>query len=474
VIGTERVAPEHALTIGAVRVIPLEYDHVRCRAIDLPDAHSAADHLVRELRAPLREPVVVLRGRGRWVQSFEPLPPTSASSRLREHGVYLITGGLGGLGLAIAEHLAERYRAGLVLLGRSGLTAERRERVAHLERLGAEVLVLSANVADPPSVQAAVEQTIARFGALNGVIHAAGLPGVGLIQNKTREQAASVLAPKVQGTLALQQALADLPLDFVVLFSSITSITGGGPGQLDYCAANAFLDAVAQRGAGHGPFTVAIDWSEWRWNGWEHGLNGLSPALQSWMRANRERIGIGFAEGCQILERVLAGDQPHVIVSTQPFPELAEAARAFTVRSALDWDAPSIAGAERGRPAHPRPNLATSYVGPRNELEQRIARVWGDVLRIAEVGIDDNFFDLGGNSLIGLDLVARLRRELQSDSLPAHVIYEAPSVGALARLLGSPEPDTAIIADRQARGEKRRASLSLRQRQRVLLGGRTQ
>jgi hypothetical protein len=388
--------------------------------------------------------------------------------------VYLITGGLGGLGLAVATHLAERYHARLVLVGRTGLTPARAAHVEHLERLGAEVEVITADVADAGSMRLAVEQAIRRFGELNGVIHAAGVPGVGLIQNKTRQQASEVLAPKVNGTLALMDALAEVTLDFVVLFSSITSITGGGPGQLDYCAANAFLDAYAQASAG-GPFTVSIDWSEWRWNAWEHGLNGLPAELQSWMRDNRERIGIDFAEGCAMLERVLSqpDDVRHVIVSTQPFPELAEVARAFTVRSALDWGRPATAG--EARAAHPRPSLATSYVPPRNELEQRIARVWGEVLRIAEIGIDDNFFDLGGNSLIGLDLVARLRRELRADSLPAHILYEAPSVAALARLLHQAEPDTTMIADRQARGEKRRASLSQqRQRQRVLLGDRPQ
>src|SRR5205807_651838 len=104
-------------------------------------------------------------------------------------------------------------------------------------------------------------------------------PGQGLIQNKTRDQVCDVLAPKVQGTLALVDALAEIPLDFLVLFSSITSLTGGGPGQLDYCAANAFLDAFAQRTAGQHPFTVAVDWSEWRWNAWEYGLAGLQPEL---------------------------------------------------------------------------------------------------------------------------------------------------------------------------------------------------
>ncbi|MDQ6675548.1 MAG: SDR family NAD(P)-dependent oxidoreductase [Chloroflexota bacterium] len=489
VTGAEHIASEQALLMGAVRVIPLEYEGVACRCIDVESNDVAVDRLLCELESCVGEPLLALRGRSRWVQSFEPIvapepkPPlplgegrgegcSRADKRLRTGGVYLITGGLGGLGLAVAEHLAARYQAKQTLVARSGLTVERAGRVQRLEELGAEVLVIAADVTDTSAMRGAIDQTVARYGALNGVIHAAGLPGVGLIQNKTREQARAVLAPKVHGTLALADALKDVRLDFLVLFSSITSLTGGGPGQLDYCAANAFLGAVAQHRAGEQPFTVAIDWSEWRWNAWEHGLEGLQPELQTWMRSNRERVGIDFAEGCEILERVLEDDLSHVVVSSQSFPELAEAARSFTVRSALEWGRPSEAG--EARAAHPRPNLATSYVAPRDEFEQRIARVWGDVLRMVEVGIDDNFFDLGGNSLIGLDLIARLRRELRSDSLPAHLLYEAPTVSALARLLHREEPDTTIIADRQARGEKRRASLAQREHQRVLLGGRTQ
>ena len=272
--------------------------------------------------------------------------------------------------------------------------------------------------------------------------------------------------------MALTGALEDrglsLDLDFLALFSSITSITGGGPGQYDYCAANAFLDAFAADG--RVPSTVAINWGEWRWNAWEQGLANLPADLQAWMRSNRERIGIDFQEGFLMLERALAQDVPRLVVSTQPFGQLTELSRKFTVRAALDWQAPS--GRSVASPAHPRPALSTPYVGPRDELEQRIARVWGEVLRIEQVGIDDNFFDLGGNSLIGLDLVARLRRELQSDELPAHVVYEAPSVAALARLMRNQPADIAFIADRQVRGDRRRATLAQRHRQHALLGGR--
>ena len=138
----------------------------------------------------------------------------------------------------------------------------------------------------------AVDRTLARFGRLDGVIHAAGLPGSGLIQLKTASQAAKILAPKVAGTLVLDSVLRGIELDFLALFSSVTAVVGGGPGQVDYCAANAFLDAFAQRHASEGRVVVSINWGEWQWNSWESEMAGLSDRVRALLKENRERFGI--------------------------------------------------------------------------------------------------------------------------------------------------------------------------------------
>src|SRR5207248_1239673 len=110
------------------------------------------------------------------------------------------------------------------------------------------------------------------------------------------------------------------------------------------------------------------------------------------------------------------------------------------------------------REIHSRPNLASSYVAPRNEMEKKIAAVWEDLLGISQVGINDNFFELGGNSLVGIDLIARLRKELGIETLATYVLYEAPSVSAMAQYVESSK-STASIEVRHDRGEKRRESL---------------
>jgi hypothetical protein len=337
--------------------------------------------------------------------------------------------------------------------------------VKQLEALGAQVLALAADVADDGQMQAAMGQIVDRFGTLHGVVHAAGVPGMGLIQLKTTDAAARVLAPKVMGTLVLERVLQKRGIepDFVVLFSSETVFTGGGIGQVDYCAANAFLDGYARRHAGNDRLVTSINWGEWQWNAWQEGLEGFSAEVQEYFRTNRQKYGIAFEEGMEAFARILSHRLPRVAVSTRDFRPVVEGSGRQSAMALI------LAAAEQSReerPKYARPALGVSYAAPRNDLERKIAAVWGDLLGIDQVGINDNFFDLGGNSLVGLNLTARLRKELDVEDVPAHVLYEAPTVSALARFMSQDQQqDAEMVADRQSRGERYRASLQ-RRRQR--------
>jgi len=483
VTGSEQLHAEKATLLGPCRVIPLEYPRLSCRSIDIvlppegsKEEETLVDLLLSEMGAPVEEFVVAIRGPHRWLQTYEPVSLTSdtPTRRLRQGGVYLITGGLGGVGLGLAEYLARTQQAKLVLLGRSRLPERESwpdllateqqscgigykiRQLQALEALGAEVLTVAADVVCEDQMYAAIQQAVARFGTIHGVIHAAGVPGIGLMQMKSPEQAAKVLAPKVAGTLILAKALREFSLDFLVLCSSITSFMGGGPGQVDYCAANAFLDAFAQNATvGTGP-VISINWGEWQWNAWEEGLEGYDKNTQQFFRDNRKRFGISFADGSEALRRVLASSFAQVIVSPQDFRVFAEVGKAFTAASILK----NVQQQQQEK--HPRPSLGSSYLAPSTEMERRIAAIWEELLGIAGIGMQDNFFELGGNSLIGLDAIARLRKALTLESLPAYVLYEAPTVGAMARYLEQHSKPTTEIADRHDRGEKRSAILSRR------------
>ena len=480
VLDGDEIRPAARTLIGPALVVPLEYPSVTTRLIDV-ESRTAPGDVVAELCAPRTEPTVALRGRRRWVCGYETVPAVPAAATrevLRDNGVYLITGGLGGIGLAMAEHLARDCHARLVLFGRRGLpprsewaaigagTADvdagirdRVTRVLEIIALGAEVEIVTGDVADAADVRRAVETATRRFGALHGVLHAAGVPGTGLMQFKAGADLDRVLAPKVAGARALDAALRvgepdEVTLDFLALFSSITSATGGGPGQVDYCAANAFLDGYAAERAASGRPTVSVGWGEWAYNGWDDGLAGYDEELRKFFTEHRANFGITFEEGWRGLLRAVATAEPHLIVSTQDLPAMVALGTRFTVEAAT---APStVPDGER----HPRPEMVTPYQEPVGPTQERLAETWCQTLRLQRIGVDDSFFDLGGNSLLGITMLGALRRVFPGAELPPHVLYEAPTVAALAKLIdgdsGASTSDTRVDA---AHGERRRAGL---------------
>ena len=291
VAGETSLQPTKALLLGPCRVMPRELPHVTCRSIDvsLPPAGSwQRERLVEQLRAEVTsdatELVIAYRAGERWTQSYQPVKLDAApgSAGLRQQGVYLITGGLGGMGLELAAWLAETAQAKLVLVSRSPLpaktawsqwlaqhaehdpTSEKMRRLQACEAHGGEVLTVAADVTDRAQMQAVLQEARKRFGALHGVVHAAGTLDDTLMQLKEPDSALGVIAPKVQGALLLDELLAGEQLDFFILCSSVSSVLGL-QGQVDYTAANAFLDAFARHRAQRcsGP-TVAINWGPWQ------------------------------------------------------------------------------------------------------------------------------------------------------------------------------------------------------------------
>jgi acyl transferase domain-containing protein/acyl carrier protein len=442
VTGEERVEPEKALVLGPVRVIPQEMPHVACRAIDvdLPERGSRrervrVDQLAADLAAALAEPpppadfAVAWRGAHRWVRSFEPVRLPAGPGPLRPGGVYLITGGLGGVGLALAEHLARTVQAKLVLLGRSvrsSLPPRESRRLQALEELGAEVLAASADVCDAAALRAVLDEAHRRFGPIHGAIHAAGVASGGMIQLKTRESAAAALAPKVRGTRVLAAALAGEPLDFLVLCSSVSSVLGGF-GRVDFCAASAFLDAfAAERSAGRDCLTLSIGWDTWSETG-AVAASELPPDLEE-VRQESLKHGMKTAEALAVFDRALRSGLPQVTVSTRDLAGLL--ARQRATAAAAETGAPRLAA------SHGRPMLGTAYVAPADDTEKAVAAVWEEFLGIQGIGLHDNFFELGGHSLLATQITSRLRDAFQAELTIARFFAE-PTVAGLAAALAS-------------------------------------
>jgi acyl transferase domain-containing protein len=493
VLPADQVSPDRATLLGPCRLIPVEYPAVRTRLIDIDSDAVAAtgpgNGLLTELRAEPTDQVVALRGGLRWLPGYDVLhtaDPDPDRAPIRTGGTYLVTGGLGGIGLAMAERLARDYQAKLVLMGRTsvppaeqhsqilsapGTSDEVRRRLEGLQRLrlaGAEFVTVAGDVADRADVQHAVDTALARFGELNGVLHCAGVPAAGLMQFKTASDIVKVLAPKVAGSQAIADVVAGLSLDFVVLFSSTTSATGGGAGQVDYCAANAFLDAFAESEPLPGCLVTAIDWGEWTYNGWTTGLQNYDQGSVDFFTEYRATYGVSFEQGWQTLQRVLASGQRHVVISTQDFPTIVKMSR----RSSIASHQATVKKARDALGRAPRPELSTAYTEPQSAAEQAIAGVWQEALGLEQVGAHDNFFELGGNSLIGMEIIAEIRKALDIPYLPPHLLYEAPTVAALAQAAeasgdddqqGDQTTQTTEAEDQQrSRIEQRRSNLRSR------------
>ncbi|THC44759.1 KR domain-containing protein [Streptomyces sp. A1499] len=297
VTGEEALTPENALLLGAATVIPQETAGTKCRVWDVTGAavDRAADTVLAALDGTGAGTELAMRGRHVWVRGFDRVDWVAGAepgrTALRDGGVYLVTGGLGGVGLALAEHIAATVdRPVLALLGRSAFPAPETwdahlgahgdadptsvliRRLRRLESAGARLVLPRADVTDEAQMRRAVGEVRAAAGPLNGVIHAAGLPSQGMILTKSPDDAAQVLAAKTHGVLVLDEVCRDDGLDFMFLCSSVTAVLGG-PGQSDYAAANAFLDAWAQdKRRRSGLPVTAVGWDTWREVGMAAGL----------------------------------------------------------------------------------------------------------------------------------------------------------------------------------------------------------
>jgi NAD(P)-dependent dehydrogenase (short-subunit alcohol dehydrogenase family) len=311
VLGGEVTCPSAALATGPARVIRCEMPWIASRCVDIYEpVAEAAPLLLAESAAHDGEVIVAHRGAHRWAPAAGPVHVhPAAMPPLRERGIYLIVGGLGGIGLSLARDLARYCAARLVLTGRSGLPprqswrelargdcalARRLQRVIAVEKDGGEVLAIAAEASDPAAMLAVFASAEAQFGALNGVIHAAGVPGAAMIARTDGDTARRVLASKVDGMRILSPLLAERQLDFVALCSSTAGLLGE-PGQVAYCAANAVLDAWAHHlRRDHVP-AVSIDWGTWR----EVGMaveTDVPEVLKTW-RASTLAGGITPVEG---------------------------------------------------------------------------------------------------------------------------------------------------------------------------------
>ncbi|MCG6895404.1 MAG: SDR family NAD(P)-dependent oxidoreductase, partial [Desulfobacteraceae bacterium] len=311
--------PLYAAMSGFARTLGSENMKLVCRTVAVSGGRPLADAAAEELRGGSGSEAdreVQYRGRQRRVRrlvEFDLEPGAEPVCPLRENGVYLITGGAGGLGLIFAEHLYARVGARLVLTGRSDPDPERARRIEALRADGARILFRKADITDKGALARLQEEIRSRFGRIHGILHAAGLIRDAYLVRKDPADLAVVTAPKVLGTVCLDEAFRDEPLDFFVLFSSAAAETGN-PGQCDYAFANSFMDhyalwrdAMREAGKRSGK-TLSIGWPLWR----DGGMR-VDPKTKAFLEKTWSVAPLHADEGLKVFEAGLATGLPYFV-----------------------------------------------------------------------------------------------------------------------------------------------------------------
>ncbi|WP_344641571.1 SDR family NAD(P)-dependent oxidoreductase, partial [Kitasatospora cystarginea] len=437
-------SPVGGIALGAAKTLPLEYPALAAGVFDVTAHAEDFASLAAEFDAGLPDSFVAYRRNDRLVEGIVRVAPEAgaAPSRpLREHGVYLITGGLGGIGALIATWLAENFKARLVLTGRTVLPAREHwtaieadpagdpavrraiATVRSLEASGAEVHLESFDVSDRPALRVAVERAEERFGPIQGVVHAAGLVGGKLAQFLRSDDMREVLAPKVDGTLALADVFRHHDLDLFAVFSSTAALLGS-VGQADYCAANAFLDAWAES-AEAPENAIAISWDAWR----DLGMTSRErlPAMMIELEQQNRRVKLTAAAGLGAFERAIHDVRRRLIVSDNGLPDrFARRAGGHDQASSEDR---SALPAQRSRA----------------ETEEILLTVWQDLLGRSGIEREANFFELGADSLLMIAASRQIKQRL-GVALTVTDLFKYSTIAALAEHLAPSSAESVAVA----------------------------
>ncbi|MEK4460623.1 SDR family NAD(P)-dependent oxidoreductase [Paenibacillus sp. FSL H8-0282] len=402
VTGDEKqINPIGAAMLGMAKVIHQEYPYLFTRSFDL-DVTSDPSAL-KQILAPIRETAeCAYRNGDRYIESLQSseLEKTEAVS-LRNNGVYIITGGHGGIGLEVAKHWVRQHKVSIALISRTQLPSREQwssikegddhklkriiQSIEEMESLGSSIHSYSADVSDYDQMNVLIQQIRGSFGNINGIIHAAGIAGDGMLFRRSKEQFDAVLSPKVMGSWNLHMLTKDNDLDFFVLCSSIASLTGG-VGQGDYTAANRFLDSFAAYRFGLGMTASSINWPAWKEVGMavDYGVKEINNVISH----------ITPRSALTALDQILNSNRPRVILGEIN----AVHTNQITINSQLR-DKQSLVAVQ----------LVGRESGEYTKLENLLARIWGELFERNVIMVNDNFYELGGHSL----LLIRVEVELE-------------------------------------------------------------
>ncbi len=426
----EEINPHNATLFGFGKVVSQEYPHLKCRCVDIDNTISEAE-LINELEYGSDSYQVAYRNGIRYIDEFMKYDfeeEQDVKVDIKEDGLYLITGGIGGLGLEMGKFLAAQKKVRIALLSRSKMPERKRWdeiltknedkkicraiRIIHeIEKNGSEVIYYSANVSKFNEMKIVIEDINKLYGKIDGVMHCAGVAGDGFIIKKDKEAFDKVIEPKVQGTWILDKLTEKNNLDFFIMFSSITSLLGG-LGQGDYTSANSYMDSFSAHRNKKGKRTIVINWPAWKEVGMavDYGVD----ESQNTLKAIPTNIAI------MALKEILAKGIQRIIIGELNYDVIREGIGKFPITIAHDLqsniDKYDLKFKKTSTSEGKKQVQNVLIKGNKNEdvfseVESKIASIWAEILGLEEVNIYDNFGNLGGDSILSIELLKKLEEE---------------------------------------------------------------
>jgi amino acid adenylation domain-containing protein len=463
VTGDERLCPEKASLLGAIKVLPVEDAMLRCASFDVDCVEVAgysevelsqrAAQLVKLALQDTADVRVIACRKDQWLaQRVSPVTlhrADDSATTFREGGTYVFTGGLGGMALTIMEYVAKHYRANFIIVDQKslpprkdwkrvvdalGADADKIRQLQHIERHGSQFTLIEGDISRLDTVQDEVANAIASYGGVQGAFHiAGGIDHAGMVQTRSFDATEKILAPKLQGALVLDRLLQGETLDFVVYFSSTGNVFPRLKfGQVAYNAGHEFLDVYAQFKRRQGENAYVIHWNDWH----GVGISGEAAKAHAYSIKNSDvsfdtLLSIAPHEGIYSLLAILQGRHPQVIVSAYDVQELQHFILTLNFSDIVEESPAQETGAGR----RTRDELSAEYVKPSTALQQRLAGVFEEIFRVERVGIDDDFFELGGDSIKAISAISIMQRKHDLD-MPVTTFFEKRTIRNMAAYLG--------------------------------------
>ncbi|MDJ0843672.1 type I polyketide synthase [Crocosphaera sp.] len=412
---------------GMGQVIALEHPQLWGGLIDLDGHYSSLNPIIAQITTETEENRLAFRGNKGYLARLVPKEISADKAlSLNNEGCYLITGGLGALGLTLADWLVEKGARHLILTSRRSLAeqaAEKQAKIAAIEGKQVKVTVIAADVANYAQMQQLFEQIKQEYSPLRGIIHAAGVLNDKIIEDMDRDSFQAVLKPKVRGGWNLHKLSQEYPLDFFVCFSSMSALLGSR-GQLHYAGGNAFLDGLVQYRRRLGLPGTTINWGPWAeggmaTQGYETGLKmmGIKPLEPIAALNLMGSLLSGNAEQTMVAE-IDWGKFSNIAAAKGKIPFLAELLPENTPES--PENSRNLSQELENTPPHRRIGLLTQA------LQEQVAQVLGRRgSSLPET--DQGFFDMGMDSLMSVELKHRLEKLLKV-SLPSTLAFEYPTI----------------------------------------------